>query len=467
MKKNHVLLLLSLLVASSATFGQSFLGGHFTPREAILSNTINPAAGVAGTMKWQVNLVGFSTEVGNNYFSVNGKLRNLISNFDKDEDIGQNMDGKRKQLHANVGILGPGAFIRIKKNNAIHFGTRVRAVATFNDLNQDFVYSLYNHFEDILQWLPNFTDERATAAVNVYSEIYAGYGRSIKIGERHVLNLGATVKMNSNIFNAQFVTNNLDFQKVYHSASDSFINVGNTQFDLKVSSAIDDGFKYKFGINGFGFDVGAIYEFKMKNSDEHFIMAGVSVNDIGFNKYTFGKYSRSFVGNGRDVPAEHLVDGDGKTIKLDAVLDSLGTRTNPTGTYKIKLPTTVNIFADVRVVKMFYINTNLQFNPFSFKRGTPVANLPIDITVTPRFEHRIVSVYLPINYNQYSGFNMGAGLRVAQVTMGSSSIITSFAKKKFTGVDFYLNIGFGQGEKLRKKSKKDNATSQEKTTTML
>ena len=137
----------------------------------------------------------------------------------------------------------------------ITFGTRAKAVATFNDLNQDFVYSMYNHFEDILQWLPNFTDERAAAAVNVYSEFYVGYARSLNLGDRHSLHLGVTAKMTSNIFNAQFVANGVDFNKVFTSATDSFINVGNTQFDLKVSDAInDDGFKYKFGINGFGFD---------------------------------------------------------------------------------------------------------------------------------------------------------------------------------------------------------------------
>lgn len=463
MKKKHLLTLVFLLNISSIIFGQSYLGGHFSTREAILSNTINPAAGVAGNMKWQVNLIGTSTSVGNNYFSLNGKVMDMIKHFDKNKFIGQNLDGKRKQLGVNADILGPAGFIRIKKNNAIHFGIRARAVASFNDLNQDLAYSLYNHFQDILVWLPNFKDERATAAVNVYSEIYAGYGRSIKLGERHVLSVGVTAKMNVNIFNAQFSADNLDFNKIYKSATDSAINVGNTKFDLRVSSIFDGG-KYKFGINGFGFDVGAIYEYKVKNSSDHFIMAGVSINDIGYNKYVLGKYSRSFIGNGRDVPAEHLIDGSGNTIKLDAVLDSLGTKTIPTGSYKIKLPTTVNVFADVRIIKMFYVNANFQFNPYSFKRGTPVANLPIDITVTPRFEHRIASVYLPINYNQYSGFNMGVGLRVGQVTLGSSSIITSFAKKKFTGVDFYFNVGFGKGDKDKhRKTKKTKGVDNEKT----
>ncbi len=456
-----VIIIIVLLLNHRNSFSQSYLGGHFSTRDAILSNTLNPAAGVAGEMKWQVNLLGFNTEIGNNYFSINGKLKGIAKNWDKDKYVGQNLDGKRKEMHINIGMMGPGGFIRIKKNNAITFGSRVRAITTFNDLNEDFVYSMYNNFNDILQWLPNFDDERAAAAVNVYTEFYAGYARSINLGERHSLHVGVTAKMTSNIFNAQFTANNLNFNKVFTSATDSFINVGNTKFDLKVSNVIDDGFNYKFGINGFGFDVGLIYEFKQKNSDEHFIMVGASVNDLGYNTYNYGKYSRSFVGNGKNIPAQNLVDAFGETINLDAVLDSLGTNTKPTGKAKIKLPTTVNVFADVRVVKFFYINANFQFNPYNFKKGNAKANMPTDITVTPRFESRIASVYLPINYNQYSGFNAGVGARIGQFTLGSSSIITSFAKKKFTGVDFYLNIAFGKSTKgkLRKSKEVSEPTS--------
>lgn len=451
--KNKILVGLFLLASNTLLNAQNYLGGHFSTKEAILSNTLNPAAGIAGEMKWQANFIGLNTEVGNNYFYINGKLKGIAKNWDKDKYVGQNLDGKRKQAHVNLSVLGPSAFIRIKEKNALHFGIRARAIVTANDLNQDLVYSLYNNFEDILSWLPSFTDERATAAVNVYSEIYAGYARSFNFGERHALHTGITAKMTSNIFNAQFVADDINFNKIYTSAMDSAINVGNSKFNLDVSDVIDDGFKYKFGANGFGVDIGFIYEYKLKDSKDHFVMVGLSVNDLGFNKYKLGKNSRSFVGNGRDIPASHLVDSNGETNNIDEVLDSLGTKTIPTGTRKIKLAASINFFADIRVVKMFYINTNLQFNPYSFKKGTAIANLPIDITVTPRFEHRIFSVYAPINYNQYSGFNMGAGMRIGQFTFGSSTIITSFAKKKFSGIDFYFNVGFGKSYKDKKVKK--------------
>ena len=88
MKKSYLLPLLFWLSISKITFGQSYLGGHFSTRDAILSNTINPAAGVASDMKWQVNLIGTSVGVGNNYFSLNGKLMDMIKHFDKDKFIG-------------------------------------------------------------------------------------------------------------------------------------------------------------------------------------------------------------------------------------------------------------------------------------------------------------------------------------------------------------------------------------------
>ena len=84
----------------------------------------------------------------------------------------------------NVDILGPAGFIRIK-NNAIHFGIEpVPVASSFNDLNQDMIYSAIQSFSGYFSMAAKFfSDERATAAVNAYSEIYAGYGRSIKLGD--------------------------------------------------------------------------------------------------------------------------------------------------------------------------------------------------------------------------------------------------------------------------------------------
>ncbi len=459
------IIILTLLLAALSHFSrsQNFLGAHYSPYDAILSGNTNPALPAACRMRWQVNLFGVSMNLDNNYFAIDGKIRDVASDFDKETSFTQILDGKRKNFHLGTEILGPGGFFKIK-NNAITIGTKMKAVGTLNDFNEDLVYSMYNNFEDILQWLPNFSDERAAGGVIAYHEIYAGYSRTININDQHKIHVGANVGILTNLLNAQFTVNNLDFNKVYGGIADSSINVGKTQFDFFVDDKIDDGYHYKFGINGFGVDVGAVYEWKRgENLDDHFLLAGISFNDIGFTKYNLGKNSRSFIGNNRDIPAEHLVDGSGETNNLDQVLDSLGTRTVPTGKKKILLPTTINAFADVRVVKFFYVNTNFEFNIYSFKKGSAKANMPTDITVTPRFEMKIFSAFLPLNWNKYNGFSAGVGFRVAQFTMGSRNLITAFVRHHFTGLDFYLNIGFGKSGKSKKDKDKSEETPTEES----
>ncbi|MCB9032773.1 MAG: hypothetical protein H6553_02935 [Chitinophagales bacterium] len=456
--KKYFFILIILIGLSNKIIAQAFNGAHYSTKDAILSSYINPAMPIAGDVKWQVNLIGFDANVGNNYFALDGSLKDLISNFDRATSLKQILDGKRKHMLIEACIQGPAAYFNIK-NNGISIGVRAKMNATFNDFNEDLVYSLYNDFEDILNWLPSFSNERASGAVNAYHEIYFGYSRSINIGDKHAIHLGANAKLLTNIFNAQFGANNINFSKVYTSISDSAINVGESQFDFYLTDRVDDGFKYKFGINGFGIDVGAIYELKKDNSNDHYLLAGFSVNDIGKNKYTLGKNSRTFIGNNRNVPAEHLVDDEGNTKNIDEILDSLGTKTIPTGKQKINLPTALNVFVDFQVVPKFYINSNFQFNVLNYKKGDAKANAPTDISLTPRFETRIFSAFLPMNWNKYNGFNAGAGIRLAQFTVGSRNLITAFAKKEFTGIDMYLNIGFGkiEGKKKKSSSKKDKS----------
>jgi hypothetical protein len=459
MKTLRINILIILLALIHALPAQTYLGAHYSTYDAILSGNTNPAMPAATDMKWQVNLFGVSMNLNNNYFAIDGKIRDVIQNFDQETSFTQMLDGKRKNLHLGAEIMGPAGFFNIK-GNAITIGTKAKAVGSLNDFNENLVYSLYNDFEDILNWIPSFTDERASGGVVAFHEIYAGYSRTIDLNDRHKLHVGANVGLITNLFNAQFTADNIDFNKIYMGL-DSAINVGNTQFDFFVSDHIDDGYNYKFGVNGFGVDAGVIYEFQKQNTEDHFLLAGFSANDLGFTKYNLGTNSRSFIGNNRNIPASSLVDGSGETNNLDQVLDSLGTRTVPTGKRKVLLPTTLNAFADVRVVKMFYVNANFQFNLFSFKKGDGKANMPTDITVTPRFETKIFSAFVPMNWNKYNGFTAGAGIRVAQFTIGSRNIITAFAKKHFTGVDLYLNIGFGKVNK--NKGKKDKGGSEDES----
>jgi hypothetical protein len=468
-KSKLISMLFSAIILLNYAQAQSFLGAHFSTKDALIGSSLNPAIPAVSDVKWQVNLFGFGVNVGNNYFGIN-QLKGIAKNFDTETSLIEILDGKSKNARFNLGFNGPAVAFKVK-NNAVNFGVRGRGVVAVDNMNEDLVYSLYHNFQDIFSWVSEMNSGRITGAVNAYHELFAGYSRTINLKEGHTLHAGINIKLITNVFNAQFNVNKLDFHKLLSSdGTDSIINAGNTEFDFRMSNNIDDGFKYKFGINGFGLDFGVVYELKKKGTDEHFLLAGLSFNDIGSNTYTLGKNSRTFIGNNTDIPAEQflkpiepeepITDPDEietEEVSIDEALDILGTKTTPTGKQKTKLPMVINAFVDIRVAKMLYVNANFQINPHSAKKGEPKAAMPTNITITPRFETRVFSAFVPVNWNKYTGFNFGAAIKLGHFTLGSSNILTAFIKKPLTGLDFYMNIGFGQVAK-NKKTPKDKGS---------
>ncbi|MBK7640034.1 MAG: hypothetical protein IPJ22_08335 [Bacteroidetes bacterium] len=112
-------------------------------------------------------------------------------------------------------------------------------------------------------------------------------------------------------------------------------------------------------------------------------------------------------------------------------MDILGTRTTPTGEFKVALPTTLNVFLDVRAVKGLYVTVGGQINLLSQKKDNPSSNLPTLLTITPRYENKIFGAFLPMSYNKYGGFNFGAGFRIGQFSIGSNNFLSSLIKRIF------------------------------------
>jgi hypothetical protein len=134
----------------------------------------------------------------------------------------------------------------------------------------------------------------------------------------------------------------------------------------------------------------------------------------------------------------------------DEVLDSLGTQTKTSGNFRVQLPTVLNTYVDVCVVPKFYILASAQFNPYTFKRGDAKANLPTVVTLVPRFETKKISAFAPMSWDQYGGFNLGAGARFGLIAFGTSNLVSSFMKKDFTGIDFYLSVSVGGKKRINK-----------------
>jgi hypothetical protein len=65
---------------------------------------------------------------------------------------------------------------------------------------------------------------------------------------------------------------------------------------------------------------------------------------------------------------------------------------------------------------------------------------PSTLAVVPRFEHRWVSVSLPLVANDWRSFRMGAAVRLAWLYFGTDNLGSFLTKDKLSGTDVYVGL---------------------------
>ena len=106
----------------------------------------------------------------------------------------------------------------------------------------------------------------------------------------------------------------------------------------------------------------------------------------------------------------------------------LGTPLNNDSTFKMWLPTTINVWADVNIVKGFGWMLQLQINPIPQKEIN-VHHLSI-VSVTPRYDYKWAGVYMPVAVDQITNVQWGLGFRAGPLYLPSQDIFSSLIKMR-------------------------------------
>lgn len=458
--KKIIFPLLSMLLFINNLSAQSFLGAHSSNFDALRGMTFNPALPGASLQKWQVNLISIDNSISNDYFSINGKIKDLVNDFDKDVNLIENTDNESANIGINTDIMAPSFFFNTKKIGAFGFYSRVRSVVDVNDVSTAFLTSMINDANNIYEWVDEIEDLNLGVNAHVFGEIGIGYSKPIKLGERHILTVGANLKLLSRGAAGKFTSQNvgITIDTIAETA-----NFGDTRATAYVSDLIDyfvddiEESKYKFGIHGFGADIGFVYELKKKTSEEliskkgkkkarpdYIFKAGVALNDIGALKYNASRYSRDFQADNVTVNLSDITGSDSSFIDFDEVLDALGTNTKIDGSFKAKLPMHLSFFLDYRITKGVFINFSSIINTGSFNSETKAKAKLLNVyTLTPRFEFPLLGVQVPMSYNKYNGFDMGASFRINNIIFGSSNLMSYFWRKNADALNIHFALAFG------------------------
>ncbi|HXO74596.1 MAG TPA: DUF5723 family protein, partial [Puia sp.] len=237
---------------------------------------------------------------------------------------------------------------------------------------------------------------------------------------------------------------------------------GSVAINTTDANFADYKFKDFFKFNGHGAagDIGVVYEYRPdadysmyvtdRFANKYKLRLAASLLDVG--RISFNRSSnQSSVYNVNIPPTGQffLNQFAGKQInQYKAILDASPyfTGTNQGSKYDVDLPTTLNANIDYLVAGGFAINAEGQFN--LNHRGTLNLYSYNSYSLTPRWENSLISVELPLNYNELTKFNAGVGFRVGPFFIGSGSVLSALVHDS-KQADLYLGFHFGMPYKKK------------------
>ncbi len=438
-----VILLLCMISVKSQSY-VGFLTDNYSGVHGVISN---PANIVDSRFKTDINLIGASAFAGNDYFGVN--FNDIFDDDYEIEDEARRFPEDKNNLIGNVDVLGPSFMFNINEKNSIAVFTRARAFYNVNDINSETIEGLIDNLDDNVSFDINQGD--AYASANAWAEVGLSYGRVFLNKEQHFLKGGITLKYLQGLGTAYASGTDLsvDFDADAIIAGNGTVETtGEVAYGYSENLEEDlDEIEVVSGATGFGVDLGFIYEWRPDYKDH-------TITDSKGNPYTFkdiNKYKLKFGLSLTDLGSisyegteerynfnNTLSQNDFEDIDLDE-LERFYTPLAPRDTEKAVLPTALHANVDWNINKKFYLNLNSDFSLTSKNEvnRSRIANM---VSLTPRFESKWFSFYMPISMMQHSGFQWGAGLRAGPLYVGSGSVLSLLTSKESKAADVYVGL---------------------------
>ena len=481
-------LIIALLVLSQTVSAQDFPGYRTGSYTGVNGVFFNPANIADSRYRWDFNLFSLNTSVGNNQASF--KLKSIGDTFNGDslsnKFIGKNAGASSGNV--NVTINGPSLMFNTSKKSAIAITSRARVMINAIDIDGKLADKIMEDAanDPELPYSIN-SSENMRISVNGWSEFGVSYAQILKDEGKHFLKGGITLKYLAGVANGYLNIGNLkttvnqdllDFD-AYLNNSSGRLELGLGGIDI---ADFDAGKLTSFQSTGFGGDIGFVYEFR-PDHEKYKLDSNSWRRDLNKYKFRFGlalldmgsiKYEKDMQRSGAyDINingAEKLYLRQFDDVEIDSLKNFFDNSpqyfTPATGNneknYNVGLPTTLNIDADYNFRKGSYMNLSGQLSLVNTKNKPYNSQYYSSFSLTPRFEGKVIGLYMPLSYNRLTSFNAGISLRMGPLFIGSGSVLTALMSDS-KQADVHIGLRFGGLQKnVKKKTEQKEKKSQRK-----
>jgi outer membrane protein OmpA-like peptidoglycan-associated protein len=471
MRNSFFCIFLFVIVSLSAK-AQSFQGYRTNNYTGVNGVFFNPANIADSRYKWDVNVFAIDGYAGNDQNTL--KFKDITRSFNADSLKSKLLTSNGDNLTAlsRVDILGPSFMFSASKKTSFAVTTRTRVWANATNIDGRLARAVIDAGEvNNANYPYNFNVSKGDIHTAGWTELGLSWGQVLTNSDsRHQLKFGLTAKYLAGVADAYLRQSNLNGSIVNVGGQTQLTNMtGSIQLNTTDANFADYKFRdfFKFNGNGFGGDVGIVYEYRpdMDYSEyeddrafnKYKLRVGVSVMDIGqikFKKSTndAANYNVAIppggtfaLSNFQDRSVSEYTD----VLNASPYFTNVGTGSTE---YKISIPTTVQANVDYNINDRWFVNLAGQIatskteglNLYAFN----------SYTLTPRYDVERFGISVPINYNELTDFNAGISFRFGPVFLGSGSVITAlFDNNK--QADLHLGVRFGMPYKKVKKTDTD------------
>jgi len=359
---------------------------------------------------------------------------------------------------ANISITGPSVLFTLGKRNTFSITTRGRVFANYWDVDGRLAAEV-EETERVDQTYPYSVTPGKKMMTNVaaWSDFVLGFSRYLLVTEKHILkggiNLHYLTGLAHSSYDVRLNGGTVDLAPSYITGATGTINALNSG-QLFNSRSPANLFK---GNGSFSGDFGLSYQYRSDQTKPYTLKIGLSITDIGGLSYSPDTvYSKSYditIASPRSLYFNEQLSNvtfNHISIAFDRNPNSFKRKSVNTQNYNITLPTQLRLFADYQITSQYGLRGDLSA-PLTSRHTTSSLQIPANIALTPRFEHRNLSVFLPLSYQNYTGFNTGVALGIGGFYIGSGSLLSSLVTHS-RQMELYAGITITPGKNRSNKT---------------
>jgi len=455
-----------LLFFSLGALAQDYHAIEGSPFAGSLGVANNPASILSTPYPWDITV--FSTQIKNSTNAVRFTNYSYLSHPDT---IGfEWTKGNLRRfaaLNYNIHLLN--VRLSLSRTQAISFGANIRGYLSARTGAVNYTDSLQNMNQFFLI-NPDAT-YKANMVTSSWLELYGTYSRTILDDAYGRLNAGVTlrvmrgisgaylqltggsvtqsIRQDTPVFNLASATAHYGYSSNYdfwHDDQSTGTNIKNFINHTQAGAAFDFGVEYLVKSQ-------AIHNYD--DQDDYFDYEwkiGVSLLDLGANRYTYGTQSR-FIANPKitttDADLNNKFDNTGSFASFN---DSLGTIANTfnriDGTFTVFNPARLVINIDRPLQNNFSINGDLTLNLGGSNYGKRLFTKEMTLlALTPRWETKRWGAYMPLTVTTDGKVWLGAAAKAGPLLIGVHNLGTVFSKSKSANGGFYLALVIRPGKK--------------------